>query len=101
MIITLLLSTLVMAVTPSPVPKAKGSTGYLDKANPPATIAAEVKKDCPVKPFGEPNHAEICIEGSKKYCPKGYVMKQRPHACPPGKMCVAVMTDYCEKSPEK
>lgn len=127
MMMTLLFSTVLLAATPTPpstptsapssmsaspsssatlsaqmpVPNSKESRGLTDKANPPATIAAEVKKDCHVKPMGEANHAEICIEGNKKYCPKGYTLKQKPHACPQGKMCAAVMTDYCEKAPTK
>lgn len=59
--------------------------------------------DCPVKPFGsDPNHAEICAEADgKKVCPKGYAKKQKPHTCPKGKMCTAVMVDFCEKAPVK
>ena len=65
------------------------------------TLAPIPTKDCAVKAKGSEGHAEVCMEGTKKFCPKGYTIKQKARVCPPGKMCAAVMEEFCEKMAAK
>ncbi len=108
-VLTIFISAFAMAQ--SIVPESNPTTKPLiserfsaKEVNPPtyaAEITTEAKKDCLVQPQADANQADICLEGNKKFCPKGYTMKQKAKECPPSKMCAAVMIDYCERMPAR
>jgi hypothetical protein len=110
LIFTMLFSSLLTAQTTVPSGNSMGSNPtvrpmisnkHSAKEVNPVTYAAEVTNECAIKAIGSEGHAEVCREGVKKYCPKGYELKQRPHVCPKGKICAAVMDDFCEKQAAK